>query len=132
MALARSEPEQAIQYAKEWIFFDDKNSARHCHAVALLTAGAYEIAAQELEVLARTIHHSRLALKADLFGQAGQAWLITGKIELALAAQTRALELKGPDVELLLDRAVTYASAGEYWKSIDAIMGVLKKTGFGC
>ena len=45
--------------------------------------------------------------------------MIAGQAERALSAQSRALALIGSELELLLDRAITLASAGEYWKAVD-------------
>ena len=43
--------------------------------------------------------------------------MIAGQAERALSAQSRALN--GSELELLLDRAITLASTGEYWKAVD-------------
>lgn len=119
MALARSNPEKAIGIAAAWERAGGEEGARHCSAVALLNTGAYEEAARRLESLAATSRRPGKKLKAELLAQAGQAWLIAGKATEALSAQTRALELAGPRIELLLDRAITRASIGEYWDAID-------------
>lgn len=119
MALARSTPEKAIGIAAEWERAGGEEGARHCAAVALLNNGDYDEAARRLESLAATTRRPGKRLKAELLAQAGQAWLIAGKTTEALSAQTRALELAGPQIELLLDRAITRASIGEYWDAID-------------
>ena len=119
MALARSNPERAIGIAAAWERAGGEEGARHCSAVALLNTGSYEEAARRLESLAATSRRPGKRLKAELLAQAGQAWLIAGKTAEALSAQTRALDLAGPQFELLLDRAITRASVGEYWDAID-------------
>jgi tetratricopeptide (TPR) repeat protein len=119
MALARNDPEKAVGVAAAWERAGGEEGARHCSAVALLNSGAYEEAARRLESLAATSRRPGKRLKAELLAQAGQAWLIAGKTTEALSAQTRALDLAGPQVELLLDRAITRASMGEYWEAID-------------
>ncbi|MFT5486851.1 MAG: tetratricopeptide (TPR) repeat protein [Paracoccaceae bacterium] len=119
MALARSDPEKAVGVAAAWERTGGEEGARHCSAVALLNNGAYEEAARRLESLAATSRRPGKRLKAELLAQAGQAWLIAGKTTEALSAQTRALDLAGPRIELLLDRAITRASIGEYWDAID-------------
>lgn len=119
MALARSNPEKAIGVAAAWERGGGEEGARHCSAVALLNNGAYQEAARRLESLAATSRRPGKRLKAELLAQAGQAWLIAGKTTEALSAQTRALELAGPQTELLIDRAITRASIGEYWEAID-------------
>tara|TARA_R110002072_G_scaffold185280_18_gene342117 strand:- start:2717 stop:3523 length:807 start_codon:yes stop_codon:yes gene_type:complete len=119
MALARSNPEKAIAAAAAWERDGGNEGARHCAAVALLNSGSYQEAARRLESLAATTRRPGKGLKAELLAQAGQAWLIAGRTTEALSAQTRALELAGPEIELLLDRAITRASIGEYWDAID-------------
>lgn len=119
MALARSNPEKAIGIAAAWERSGGEEGARHCSAVALLNNGAYAEAARRLESLAATSRRPGKRLKAELLAQAGQAWLIAGRTTEALSAQTRALALAGPRIELLLDRAITHASIGEYWEAID-------------
>lgn len=119
MALARSNPEKAIGVAANWERGGGEEGARHCGAVALLNTGSYEEAARRLESIAATSRRSGKILKAELLAQAGQAWLIAGRTTEALSAQTRALDLAGPRTELLLDRAITHASIGEYWEAID-------------
>ena len=54
-----------------------------------------------------------------MLSQAGQARLIAGKTTEALSAQTRALDVDGPRIELLLDRAITRPSIRQYWEAID-------------
>ena len=50
-------------------------------------------------MLAATTRKQGAVLKSELYAQAGQAWLIAGNAEKALAAQTRALEIGGLRVE---------------------------------
>lgn len=125
MSLARSDPERALGVAASWERDGGDEGARHCRAVALLNTGRYADAAQQLETLAATTNRPEKRLKAELYVQAGQAWLIAGETDRALSVQTRALALLGPDPELLLDRAITLASAGEYWKAIDDLNDVI-------
>ena len=119
MALARGEPQKAVDVAKEWFLEQGEGAAGHCYALALLNNGRYEDAARKFESLTKSKHLPLYSMRVDLFSQAGQAWLIAGKFKKALKAQTSALELKGSDVELLLDRAITLAGMGNYWMAID-------------
>jgi tetratricopeptide (TPR) repeat protein len=127
MALARSEPKKAIGVAAKWERDGGDEGARHCSAVALLNTGEYEEAARRLESLAATTRRPGKTIKAELLAQAGQAWLIAGKITEALSAQTRALGIAGPQTELLLDRAITRASIGDYWEAIDDLNRAIDK-----
>ena len=119
MSLARSEPKKALAAAYSWERQGGDEGARHCSAIALLNSGAYAEAARHLESLATTTNKPGKRLKGELLVQAGQAWLIAGQAERALSAQSRALALIGSELELLLDRAITLASTGEYWKAVD-------------
>ena len=119
MTLARGNPKKAISVAAVWERGGGEDGARHCSAVALLNAGAYEEAARRLEFLAANSSRPNKRRRAGLLSQAGQAWLIAGKTTEALTAQTRALNVGGPHIELLLDRAITRASIKQYWEAID-------------
>lgn len=123
LALARTKPEEALERAAAWEKTGGGDGAKHCAAIALLSDGRYAEAAVRLEALAAAA--SRASLRAELHAQAGQAWLIAGQPEKALAAQTLALETGGPRLEYLLDRAVTQASLGHYFDAIDDLTAVL-------
>ncbi|MEX2454505.1 MAG: tetratricopeptide repeat protein [Rhodospirillaceae bacterium] len=129
MALARSDPAKAVGRAAAWEREGGDEGARHCAAVALLNSGEYEEAARRLESLAATTHKPGTVVKSELYAQAGQAWLIAGKAEEALAVQTKALEIGGPQPELLIDRAITRASLGRYFEAIDDLNEVLDRDG---
>jgi len=119
MALARSAPDQAVKSAQDWQAKGGGVPAGHCDAVALIGLGHYPEAATMLEKLANEEAKTSKELAAGLFGQAGQAWLIAGDNQHALADQTAALALTPDDAELLTDRAVTQISMAKYWEAID-------------
>lgn len=125
MGLARTAPEKALARAAAWEREGGDEGARHCAAVALLSSGRYEEAARRLEELAATTQKPGKVLKSELYAQAGQAWLIAGHGEQALAAQTKALEIGGLRVELLIDRAITRASLARYFEAIDDLGAAL-------
>jgi Flp pilus assembly protein TadD len=58
-------------------------------------------------------------LAAELFAQAGQAWVKAGNPQRALYAQNQGLKLNPKDIELLIDRALTYGAAGMYFEALD-------------
>ena len=119
MALARSAPDQALKSAQDWQAKGGGIPAGHCDAVALVGLGHYPEAATMMEKLADEEENTSKQLAAGLFGQAGQAWLIAGDDQHALADQTAALALTPDDPELLTDRAVTEISMAKYWQAID-------------
>jgi tetratricopeptide (TPR) repeat protein len=115
LLLAEAEPEEAFDRATSWQSLGGGAPARHCAAVALIGLGHYAEAGRRLEDLADRMAvkgESRLSLSALV--QAGQAWLLAGELERAYAVQTTALERAPLDPELLVDRAVTLATAKNF------------------
>ena len=119
MAEARSNPRAAHDEAVAWRLSGGGNPALHCVAVALLGLGEYAQAAQSLEALARAAGVATPGLRADLLGQAGNAWIIAGRPAEAHGAQSAALAIRPDDVDLLIDRAITLGSTGRYWEALD-------------
>lgn len=113
MALARSNPEEGWENALAWSSLGGGEAARHCGAVALIGLKKYEEAAGRLEVLAQDSHREP-ELRAQMLAQAGQAWFLAGRSERAKGAQTAALKLTPNDVDLLIDRATSFAELGDY------------------
>ena len=125
MSLARSDPEKAVGVAAKWERRGGDEGARHCGAVARLNSGKYAEAAETLQSLAATTQRPGKAIKANLFAQAAQAWMISGDLESAIRAQSRALEIGGPNVEILVDRAIARGGLGDYWTAIDDLNDVI-------
>lgn len=120
MILARAAPADGFGSAMSWAALGGGDGARHCAAVALIGLGQHREAAQRLERLAadlRAAGNERLSL--EVLVQAGQAWTLAGDATRALALQSAALEIAPSNVELLLDRAITLASAKNYWEAVD-------------
>ena len=55
--------------------------ARHCVAVAMFQAGKYPQAAAQFEAIARDMGQDRPGLRAELWAQAGQAWIEAGQAD---------------------------------------------------
>lgn len=108
MALARAEPLKALPTAERWHQQGGGLAARHCVATAMFNAGRYGQAAAQFESIARDMGRERPGLRAELWAQAGQAFVEAGSIEKAVEAQSRALELKSDDAELWLDRGISF------------------------
>lgn len=119
MTLTRIKPDDAFESALAWSSQGGGEAARHCAAVALIALGHYEEAGRRLESLAQDMIAAKPSLRADIFGQAGQAWFLAGNTERAYAVQTAAIDLDPSNVELLIDRSVTLATAANYWDAID-------------
>ena len=125
LTLARAKPEEGWEEAIAWHSLGGGEPARHCAAVALIGLGKYEEAAKRLEGLAG-ISRREAPVRAEMLAQAGQAWLLAGKPEQALAAQDTALKLMPGHPELMLDKAVTLASVNLYTEVIEVMSTLLK------
>ena len=95
MALARSEPLKALPVAEKWHGEGGGLAARHCVAVAMFEAGRYVQAAAQFEAIARDMGSDRPGLRAELWAQAGQAFIEAGAADKAAEAQSRAHRAQG-------------------------------------
>jgi tetratricopeptide (TPR) repeat protein len=119
MALVRKSPADGYEAALDWLGNNGGAPAWHCAAVGLFGLGKYAEAASSMESLGDELSQSRPDLAADLYAQAGQAWMLADKIEQAYATQTTALKLAPDDADLLIDRAITNAALNNYKGAID-------------
>ena len=110
MKLARSEPLRALPVAEKWMAETRTLGARHCVAVAMFESGRHAPAASQFEAIARDMGIERPGLRAELWVQAGTAWMEAGDAEKAVAAQSRAIELKPGDAENWVDRGLSHAA----------------------
>jgi tetratricopeptide (TPR) repeat protein len=126
LKLAKQNPGAAQSLAQTWHEQGGAHPAEHCAAVALVGLKRYKEAATRLEALAQAMTTAPAGLRADVFDQAGQAWLLAGDAVRAYAAAGQALGLQPNDPELLLDRAEAAASAGYYDKAVTDLDHLLK------
>ncbi|MEO3427602.1 tetratricopeptide repeat protein [Pelagibius sp. CAU 1746] len=119
MELAETAPDEAVEAAQTWTDLGGSDPARHCAAVALMRLGHYEVAADELETLAASLEPAYAHLQIPILIQAAQAWLEAGEVDRAYAVQTAALARQPNNIELLVDRAVTAASVGNFTAAVD-------------
>lgn len=117
MKLAHENPEEGFDRAVTWRGLGGGDAARHCEAVSLFGLGQYAEAGRRLEDLAQTMK-AEPAFRAQLFGQAGQAWLLAGVAQRAEHVFTAAIELDPKDPELRIDRAQALAAEGAYFDAI--------------
>jgi tetratricopeptide (TPR) repeat protein len=118
MALARSEPLKTLPVAEKWHAQGGGLAARHCVAMAMFGAGRYTQAAAQFEAIARDMGMDRPGLRAELWGQAGQAFMEAGLPEKAAEAQSKALELKSNDPDLWVDRGLSFAALKAWPRAI--------------
>jgi len=125
MRLAINDPDKAFDAALEWHDMGGGHGADHCAAVALIGLKFYKEGAERLEKLAQDIKAEN-PFRAQLLGQAGQAWLLAGSFGRARDVQTAALELDPESVELLVDRAQAKAADKLYFQAIDDLNHALE------
>ncbi len=118
MSLARREPLKALPAAEKWRDGGGGLAARHCVALALFEAERYAEAAVQFEAIARDMGQDRPGLRAELWAQAGQAFMASGAADKAAEVQSRALELKGNDPDLWVDRGLSYAAMRAWPRAI--------------
>jgi tetratricopeptide (TPR) repeat protein len=118
MGLARRDPLRALATADAWEKQGGALAARHCRALALIEGGKHAEAAEQFESIARDMGMDRPGIRAELLAQAGQAWLASGQTAKAIAAQSKALDLKPNDPDLWVDRGLTYATSREWVRAI--------------
>lgn len=118
MDLARAEPLKALPVAEKWHANGGGLAARHCVATAMYGAGRYIQAAAQFEAIARDMGMDRPGLRAELWAQAGQAFMEAGLPEKAAEVQSKALELKSNDPDLWVDRALSFAALKTWPRAI--------------
>jgi tetratricopeptide (TPR) repeat protein len=118
MDLARAEPLKALPVAEKWHANGGGLAARHCVATAMYGAGRYVQAAAQFEAIARDMGMDRPGLRAELWAQAGQAFMEAGLPEKAAEVQGKALELKSNDPDLWVDRALSFAALKTWPRAI--------------
>jgi hypothetical protein len=127
--LGASDPAAAFELALNWRDHGGGLPARHCMALAQAGSGNYRAAAVELERIAedqragrgmefgQNVARDERFLLADLYGQAGNVWMLAEDGGRANDAFSQALaEAPGAGeqtVELLIDRARALALLGD-------------------
>lgn len=103
LALAARDPKAALADAQAWERSNGGAPAGHCEAVALVGLKQYPQAAVKLDTLGRAPGMG--GLRASLFDQAGNAWLLAGNAAKAVASFQAALALSAGDADLYADLA---------------------------
>lgn len=120
LALLRDDPEEAMRFAQAWDATGGGEGALHCAALAMIGLGEPDRAAERLERLAASSRGGGLA-RASVYGQAAQAWMISGDANRAFGAVTLALTLSPTDPDLMVDRAVVLAALRRYGDALEDI-----------
>ncbi len=80
-------------------------AAQHCHALAQVELGNTESGAALLDRLAAG-SHANAASRAEVFGQADQAWTMSGRTDQAFVSASQALALSPDDPDLRIGHAI--------------------------
>jgi tetratricopeptide (TPR) repeat protein len=110
--LLPADPIGALSFARDWLMQGGGEGAAQCEALAQLSLGEADAAAEALERIAAR-SEAGLAARAVVFGQAAEAWRAAGKPQRAAAAATLALALTPQDPDLLLERAMARLTLGQ-------------------
>ncbi|HTQ13336.1 MAG TPA: hypothetical protein VMH86_05610 [Rhizomicrobium sp.] len=105
MALAQRAPQSALDAAEAWQNEGGGAAAAHCQALSLVALRRYAEAAQTLDRLGRDPATGAAAQRAELFDQAGNAWILASQPAHADDSFTEALALTPGDRDVLADRA---------------------------
>jgi len=113
VSLIKTDAQGAYNEALAWHSAGGGSSAEHCGALALVQLGRYTEAAPQLDRLAQQLD-LKPALRAQLYDQEGNAWLLAENAEHAEVAFTNALGLNAHDVDLFADRARARAMSKDW------------------
>ncbi len=113
LELVERDPVAAYEDAMIWASEGQSLNAYRCAAMALVGQNRPQEGARRLESLATALNPDQTALRAELFSQAGNAWLLAREPGQARSALTRAIATVQSDPaqlpDLLIDRARAYA-----------------------
>jgi tetratricopeptide (TPR) repeat protein len=112
LARIDGDAETALRSSLAWREAGGGVPARHCTALALMALGYFVEAARHLGHIANVVEDD--GLRAEVLGQASQAWLRAGDAGRAFDAATSALEADPGNVDLLIDRAQAAAEEGDF------------------
>jgi len=119
VAATEENPEQAFEEALIWRDQGGGRPAEHCVAMALLALGHDGEAAVRLDALARENSGGTQEERSALMMQAGEAWLLARRADLAVASFSAALRLTPRASEVWAARARAHAMDSE-WESAES------------
>lgn len=109
---------RAYEDAMIWANEGQSLNAYRCAAMALIAQNNFDEGARRLESLGMALNPDQPGLKAELFNQAGNAWLLAREPARARSVFTRAITTIESDPrylpDLLIDRARAYAMEEDY------------------
>ncbi len=113
VAAISADASKAYEDAMAWAGEAQSVNSYRCAAMALVAQERHGEAARRLESLGSALNPAETALRAELFSQAGNAWLLAREPARARSSFTRAITTMDADPsqlpDLLIDRARAYA-----------------------
>jgi tetratricopeptide (TPR) repeat protein len=117
LSLANLDPTAALRVADVWIKAKGGGPAEHCMALALTELKRYPEAGARLDRLGRAPDMGDL--RATIFDQAGNAWMLAGDAPKAVASFSAALALSANDADLYADLARAQAMLKQ-WSAVES------------
>jgi tetratricopeptide (TPR) repeat protein len=117
LSLANLDPTQALRVSGAWIKEKGGGPAEHCMAMALVELKRYPEAATRLDQLGRAPGMGDL--RATIFDQAGNAWMLAGEASKAAASFSAALALSANDADLYADLGRAQAMLKQ-WSAVES------------
>ena len=105
LADSNTNPQAALGDAEAWGRSRGGVPAEHCAALALVTLKRYPEAGTRLDRIAAGSEKLDASFRAELFDQAGNAWLLAGDGARAVQSFSGALALSAGDADLFADLA---------------------------
>jgi hypothetical protein len=122
VAAIDQDAERAYEEAMAWAAEAQSVFAYRCAAMALIAQNRFDDGARRLDSLGMALNPEDGALRAELFSQAGNAWLLAREPSRARASFTRAISIvEGAPAQLpdlLIDRARAYAMEAD-WRNAE-------------
>jgi tetratricopeptide (TPR) repeat protein len=117
LSLADRDPAAALDLAAKWSKSKGGAPADHCAAMALVSLKRYPEAAARLDALGRAPDLG--SLRATVFDQAGNAWMLAGDARKAAGSFSAALALSANDPDLYADLARAQAMLKQ-WDEVES------------
>ncbi len=118
VALIDDDAARAYEEGMAWAAEGQQLGGYRCAAMALIAQNRAAEGARRLQSLAGSVNPADTALRAELYSQAGNAWLLAREPGQARSAFTRAITTLESDPtqlpDLLIDRARAYAMEQDY------------------
>lgn len=118
LGMLANDPTGAGDFAESWTARGGGEGATHCSALAQVELGNTAEGAKMLQDLAASSQRPAAA-RAEVFGQADQAWLMAGNNPRAYEAATLALSLSPFDADLLVDHATVAGALDHFQEALD-------------